>query len=400
MKKKYKGLVISDIHVGSMDLIKSRQEFSEMFIHHIKNMKELDFVIVDGDFFDRKFYLGDTESIVAHAMLKELIEACKEKKAVLRFVYGTEFHEANQYDVLSLMKLYDKVDVVKYVKEEELLPGLNVLYIPEEHISSKNEYYKDYFKQEKKYDYVFGHGIIREVMKEVALQIEDQDLKTSNKRKKVPVFSTGELSRICKGQVFFGHYHINENIDDKVFYVGSFSRWKFGEEEPKGFYELTYNTDKNTYKAEFIENSMATIYKTISYGYDNKIFQSEDELQSTLNSVDNMIDKKIFNHVRFMFNIPNNIENPEATINYLKERYKFKDKVKVEIVHGYTEERKKRQKEEIDSKHKKYIFLFDKSLPLEEKVSRFISIEYDKNISSDIVSKYMYQPLNEILDEK
>ena len=140
---KYNGLVIADIHVGASDLNKLHQEYVELFIDKIKTMKKLDFVVVAGDFFDHKFYLNDKEATMAYIMLKELVNACKEKDAVLRFVYGTESHECNQYDILSLLKIYDKIEVVKYAKEEELLPDLHVLYLPEEHILDKAEYYQD-----------------------------------------------------------------------------------------------------------------------------------------------------------------------------------------------------------------------------------------------------------------
>ena len=70
-------------------------------------------------------------------------------------------------------------------------------------------------------------------MKEAATQIENK----SSNRKSVPVFSTAELRRICKGQVYFGHYHINTDLDD-IYYVGSFTRWQFGEEGRKGFYKV------------------------------------------------------------------------------------------------------------------------------------------------------------------
>ena len=141
---KYRGFIISDIHVGAMDIDKLHNEYLRLFIQHIKEIDTLDFVIITGDFFDHKFYLNDKEAIMAYLMLKELLLACKEKNAVVRIVYGTESHENNQYDILSLIKIYDKVEVIKTVKSEELLPDLQVLYVPEEHILSKEEYYHDY----------------------------------------------------------------------------------------------------------------------------------------------------------------------------------------------------------------------------------------------------------------
>ena len=392
---KYRGLVISDIHVGAMNLEKLHNEYLELFIKKISSMKKLDFLIIAGDFFDHKFYLNDKEATVAYIMLKELVLACKEKNTKIRIVYGTESHECNQYDILSLLKLYDNIEVIKYAKEEELFDNFYILYLPEEHLLDKDSYYSKYFCNDKKYNYIFGHGIIREVMKEAVVHIENKNAET--KRKKVPIFNTAELSRICKGQVFFGHYHMNQEINDKIFSISSFSRWKFGEECRKGFYELICNTDKNEYTAEFIENTMADSYKTISFGYENKIFKDESEMQNSLNEMDALISRDVYNHVRFVFNIPNTIENPEATMNYLKERYKFKDKIKLEIVHGYIEEKRKQQKEQVKTDNEKYSFIFDKNLELEDKISRFISIEYNKDISIENISNYIYKPLNEII---
>lgn len=397
-KSIYKGIVISDLHVGAMNLERTREEFTNVFISHIKKMKKLDFLIVDGDFFDKQFNLGDKVAVVAHAMLKELIDVCDKKGTKIRFVYGTESHERNQYSVMSVLDLSKNIKVVKYAEEEELLPNMHILYLPEEHLYDKDEYYKDFFKNTGKYDYIFGHGVISEVWKEKAVMLENKE-KDKSKRKKVPLFTARELAKCCNGQIYFGHYHINKEIDGKIFSVGSFNRWQFGEEGRKGFYELTFDYDKRTYDYEFIENTMAETYATISYGYDNEVFKSEDDMTEALNHMDKMIKDNIFDHVRFVFNIPEEIENPEATINYLKERYKSNDQIKVVIEHGYIEEKRKREKEQIDEVDKKFSFVLDKNLSLEDKVSYFISITVDKDISVEDVSFYLYTPLNEILEQ-
>ena len=396
---KYIGMVISDIHVGAMDLEKLHNEYLEMFIKKIYSMDKLDFLIIDGDTFDHKFYLNDKEATVAYVMLKELVLACKEKGAVIRIVYGTESHECDQYNILSLLKIYDKIEVVKYAKEEELLEDLHILYLPEEHLLDKNKYYEKFFNNENKYDYIFGHGIVREVMKDVVVHIQNTESTSTNKRKKVPIFTSAELKRITKGQVYFGHYHMNQEIDNKIFSVGSFSRWKFGEEGRKGYYILKCDTEKNKYKQEFIENTMADGYKTISFGYDNKVFESEDNMNESLASIEKLIERDVYDNVRFVFNIPSDVENPESTMNYLKERFKYNNNIKVEIVHGYIEEKRKQQKEQVKTDNEKYSFIFDKNLEIEDKISRFITLEYDKNIPTDNISNYIYKSLNEILVE-
>ena len=204
------------------------------------------------------------------------------------------------------------------------------------------------------------------------------DNKSDDKRKRTKVFTTKELDKICKGEVYFGHYHINIETDDKFFSIGSFSRWKYGEEGRKGFYEIEYNVDKEKYSHKHIENTLAKDYKTIRIGY-------------------NMIKREAYDNIRVIFNIPSDIEQPESTINYIRETLKKSDNIKVEIVNGYIDEKRKLQKEKINETNQLYSFIFDKNLQLEDKTSKFISITYNKEISSSDIKKYLYQPLNEII---
>ena len=391
---KYRGYVISDIHVGAMDLNTLYNEYTELFINRIKKDNKLDFVIVCGDFFDHKFYLNDNSAKMSYKMLKDLIEVCKDKDIPLRFVYGTESHECNQYDIMNVMKIYDNVKVIKFVSEEELLPDLNILYLPEEHVNNIDEYYSKYLSNYNKYDYVFGHGVIREVMTDLSVHIDN---KSDDKRKRTKVFNTKELDKICKGEVYFGHYHINIETDDKFFSIGSFSRWKYGEEERKGFYEIEYNIDKEKYSHKHIENTLAKDYKTIRIGYNNEVFTNEDKLKESIDGFNNMIKREAYDNIRVIFNIPSDIEQPESTINYIKETLKKNDNIKVEIVNGYIDEKRKLQKEKVNETNQLYSFIFDKNLPLEDKTSKFISITYNKEISSSDIKKYLYQPLNEII---
>ena len=116
--------------------------------------------------------------------------------------------------------------------------------------------------------------------------------------------------------------------------------------------------------------------------------------------IDKMIKQKLFDHVRFEFNIPEECENPEFLINYVNEKYKFNDKVKLEIVHGYIENKRQREKEEVKKENDRYSFIFDRDMKLEDKTSYFISIEYNRDISADKISLYLYKPLNEILSDE
>nr|DAR65124.1 MAG TPA: exonuclease subunit SbcD recombination 11-like protein [Caudoviricetes sp.] len=393
---KYKGYVISDIHVGAFDLESLYKEYTELFINRIKKDDKLNFVIVCGDFFDHKFYLNDNSAKMSYRMLKDLIAVCKDKEIPLRFVYGTESHECNQYDIMSVMKIYDNVKVIKFASEEELLPDLNILYLPEEHLNNIDDYYKELLSNRNKYDYVFGHGVIREVMSDLSVHIDN---KSDDKRKRTKVFTTAELDRVCKGEVYFGHYHINIETDDKFFSIGSFSRWRYGEEERKGFYEINVDTKKEKYTHNHIENTIAKDYKTIRIGYNNEVFKDENKLKESIDGFNNMIKREAYDNIRVVFNIPSDIEQPESTINYIRETLKTNKNIKVEIVNGYIDEKRKIQKEKVNETNQLYLFIFDKNLPLEDKASRFISITYNKEIDSSDIKDYLYKPLNEILEK-
>lgn len=394
---KYNGLIISDIHIGAMSVNKIKEELDNSFLSYIKNTfidKSLDFIIFLGDYFDHKLYMNDESSKYSSLFLNDLLNTVRDinSDCKIRFVYGTESHECDQYDTIlnNISGDYD-IKVIKHVSKELLFPSMKVLYIPEEHIVSRSEYYSEFFNEE--YNYVFGHGVIREVMKEAAI-ISDNN--KDSKRRKTPVFSTAELRKITKN-TFFGHYHVNTEDDLGFHYVGSFSRWKFGEETSKGFYHVSFNDNKDEYKEKFIINELTESYNTISFGYSDKIFSSVDELDKKLTGIQNVINSEGFDHIKFRFNIPENHDNPEAYINYINEKFKYDDRVKVEISHGYIESKKKREKESIKEDNNKYSMIFDKSIPIEEKVSYFISLEYSKDISSRQIDSYLHKSLDEIL---
>lgn len=389
---KIKGLIFADLHIGAMNLAQQYREIENVLFASIKKYKP-DFIISLGDFFDHKASLNDSLSYYSFLVFTKIISICEEIgiNPKIRFVYGTESHEWKQYKIIETAKTNLDIKVIHYCEEEELFPDFNVLYIPEEHIYSKSEYYEKYLSNTKRYDYIFGHGVIREVMKEAALSSD----KDESKRKKVPVFSTGELMYACKGQTYFGHYHINTNMNDEVIYCGSLNRWIFGEEDPKGMYYIEKKDDE--YDNEFIENEYAEIYKTIYFGYDSKIFKDMSLLNNKLSQIEDMIKDGVINKVRFEFNIPPDIDNPEYIIKVINDKYKFNQNVKINIVNGYIDEKRKKDKEELDQWNIENAPLLDPNKSIEEKVSYFISVEYKRDINPEKIKIYLNSPLSKII---
>lgn len=382
------GLLLADIHIKAQDYQQTYKEYK--FLENYLENKKYDYCIILGDFFDRKIYSYEDYIELAYMYMALLIKHCEK----VRVVYGTKSHENDQYEIFNFLEdhiMYklipdcQKIDfkVIKTVQSEELFPDLNVLYLPEEYILDKREYYKDYF--DKKYDYVFGHGVIQEVMSNAVRHI-DKKIDKIKVRKKPAIFTTSELKEICKGQVYFGHYHIHTNISDKVFYVGSFCRFCHGEEEPKGFYEIT--KDKK-YSNNFIENTEAKKYVTIKYGYKDRIFSDEEKLLETIKSIPKKKELAGIDELRVIFNIPENYEKSEFLINLLNERFKFMEDIKIEVVNGYVELKKQANKEQIKEVFDKYDIIFDKNESDENKIAFFIKEKNGKDIPGVTIKKYL-----------
>lgn len=384
------GIIISDIHFGAVASNELKQELDKVFIDYIGHMEQIDFIIFNGDLFDHKIYLNDRTSDYVLSFMDSVVEIARQHNCPIRCVYGTESHEVSQYNIFSIYENDNGLDfkVIKTAQEEELLQGMKVLYVPEEYIYSKKEHYADFFAKEGYYDYVFGHGVIQEVMTEAVRSNHKKSDKSE--RKKVPYFTTSELIHMCKGQIYFGHYHINTNISDKLFYVGSFSRWMFGESEDKGFYHTTCDTEKGVYEQEFIVNELCKRYDTFVYGYESPVLESSETLLAELGRVDKKIEAKDLDYVRFIFNIPENHPNPEFIIDILNERYRFNDGVKVKVTNGYVDKKKKINKEKLNSAMDEFPMIFDKSASLENKVVYFIKKRYNRDISEETVKNYLY----------
>ena len=395
---KIRGCVLADIHIGAFDVEKQLHELSAGIFTYLHKLKQLDLLVICGDFFDKLFPLNSIEALYARKVLIQFAKICEELNTVLRIVYGTESHDSHQYEIFKDIFESRGIDykIIQYAESEILFDDVHILYLPEEYIDNKGTYYANLFQEEKSYDYVFGHGVIREGMKEAALNMDNAE---SSSRKKVPVFSAGELKRICKGDVYFGHYHVNCEMLENVFYIGSYSRWIHGEPEQKGWYEFSFDTEKKKYKRNFLINQNAEIYQTISFGYNHPIFQDNDSLEEGLKHIDKLIKSKVFDHIRFEFNVPETCENPEYVIKTIKNRYKDIKSVKTNITHGYIEKKKEDMKKEIDRENEKYSFIFDKSIPKDEMLSSYIALDFDYEIPANKVSRYLYSSLEDILNE-
>lgn len=357
INNKLKIFVISDIHFGIKDSSKLFNELNEIFIPKLN--ETVDAVIIAGDLFDRILKLNENSCLyVFNFVIDTLINLSKLYNFKIRIIKGTKTHDFNQ---LQNFEKYtnENFKIIESVYEEELFPNHNVLYLPEEYIENEDEYYKDYFN--KKYNSIFFHG-------NMDFASYSSHIQTIKGTKNSPNFSSSKIASLSIGAVIGGHVHIRQSYNNKIFYTGSFTRFKFGEPENKGFIEYLYDINTNEYEINYIDNNLAPIYTTINFT-DLEGTTLEEKL-SLLNTL-----KEEYDNIRIDVSSKDTKANSvilEALNNLTDENIKLK--VNTDF------------KEEYDDK---YDFILKQELPLAETIKKFVQMNYNKNLDIEKINKFL-----------
>jgi DNA repair exonuclease SbcCD nuclease subunit len=254
---KYKGVTFGDVHYGAGEPKMLSNEISTVLFPFIETNKP-NFVILSGDYFDRKLMLNSEACRLAIKTMYDLIALCESIDCKLRVLRGTVTHDLNQLDIFkhleSEAECFRLINMAEY---EELLPDMHVLYIPEEYPEDQNEYYSQFFSDLDggRFDFIFGHGTFE------FESFKGQKFESERPIKSAPVFSEKEFLNYAN-YIFFNHIHHRSSYAGRVFYNSSFSRTSFGEEEPKGFHFVEYDSDKCKAQIHFVENNLAPTYNT------------------------------------------------------------------------------------------------------------------------------------------
>ena len=376
---KYKGVMIADIHFGALPVERLYNEL-EIFLDFIEK-KSLDFIVILGDWFDKKINLNSKDAKYSTVFFERICQICIDNDIKLRIIQGTESHDNSQLEVLEILAKNKPVDfkVFYEVDEEELFPDFNVLYVPEEYINSIDEKYGKYMN--KKYDMIFGHGMIQEVKFAALIQSSETTMK------KAPIFKSKMLCDMCYGPIFFGHIHTKDIFNDRLYYVGSYSRWKFGEEEDKGFYYVKYENDTKEFEAKFIVNDKAMKYDTIEiYEKESGFYKLNTENQ--IKYIQNLIQSFEYDFLRLQFYIPQGYENENLLINMVNESFGKYKNLKLDFKVNSKIKSKREVEEKINLLLDKYGFIFDNKIDTYTKINKFILEKYNKDISVEKIKEY------------
>jgi hypothetical protein len=338
--KAYVGIHIADIHWGVIKPKELYDQLKKTVLKQLEDMTVLDFIIIEGDYYDSKISMNSEHAKYSLEFMSRLLEIANEKHAKVRIIKGTESHDNKQLEVLEVFTKNNKYDfkIILTVEDEWLFEDMHVLYIPEEYMENKDEYYAEYFNQN--YDMIFGHGL----MNEVAFVATKQESEVT--MSKAPVFNSEKLLSICKGPIFFGHIHIPQIIKDRIFYIGSTTRWCYGEEEDKGFYLVTYSPDNSKFLTEFIVNKYAKKYDTAIIDYNSAAFQDDDK--NTVDYLIKLVDNLAIDHLRIIVNIPENHPNALLLSQMINEVFSKYNNIQVVINNNSKVKQKKETEEKIN----------------------------------------------------
>ena len=368
MKKTF--LVVGDIHFGYYPPELLYKEF-QLIIDTIIN-NDIDCVIIAGDYYDTKLSMASAHSVYSIKAFSDLIKTCEELNIKVRQIKGTNSHDPeNQLKNLAQIANSSKCDyrLILTVDEEELFPGMNVLYIPEEYMEDSKEYYKEYF--DKKYQLVFGHGMF-----------EETNFSSKNKyqnMKKYPVFNSKEMEELCEGPIVFGHIHTAQRIRNRIQYTGSLVRSRFGEEEAKGFYLVDFDEETKESNFEFIENEITMRYDTIEVKSDNSVFSLL--INEQINYFKNLVNTYKKDYLRIKVNIPEDMLNSSTFIDNMNIVFNDIKNVKLQLIENSKVKLDKELKEKVNLLMDKYNFIFDKSVGYDEKIREYIKLKTGKEIS-------------------
>ena len=127
MRKRF--LVVGDIHFGYYPPELLYKEF-QLILNTIID-DSIDCVVIVGDYYDTKLSMASAHSVYSVRAFSDLIKVCEERRIKVRQIKGTNSHDPeNQLKNLAQIANSSRCDYKLFltVDEEEIFPGINVLY--------------------------------------------------------------------------------------------------------------------------------------------------------------------------------------------------------------------------------------------------------------------------------
>ena len=349
--KVYKIVSIADIHFGCNE--SPEYMYNELNRQFINKILKLDFDIVSicGDLFDSRMMSNNIAITYAIQFINKLVQLCSSKKATLLILAGTLSHDAGQLSLFYHYMNDPNVDVriIENI-QFETVKGLRVLCIPELYGVPEDEY-KEVLYNSGRYDLCILHGTYKGSFK-------GSEIATLNSNH-APVFGINYFEN-CAGPILMGHYHIPSSYDGYAYYNGSAFRYKFGEEEEKGFLVTLYNPFNRRHYTELIPIKSHT-YSTINISH----LATEDP-KKIIDWIKNEKETRGIDFIRVQYN------NAGENMNIVRNYFRNSSNIKLQEL-----DKKEKQMQQIDQEvleqNKQYSYIIDPEISDYDKFVMYIN---------------------------
>jgi len=382
---KYNILTLADVHYGVMEP-QLQYENLELFLIFLQRYRNIDLVVILGDYFHSQLPLNSQSAISAIQWMNRLYSTAKQNGVKkIRVIKGTKEHDNEQLE--SFRELEDESGFFKIFNVntyEETLPELKCLYCPDENINAK-DYKVKYIDNLLKFPNIgFFHGSFDIVLPDIVVQLSEE---TSMKS---IIYEYNFWSKIIQGPMVAGHWHDGTELDSLI-YIGSYDRWSFNEMQSKGFGFIQIDTDTNKYFYKKIKNEFAMDY--ITYNIDTHMYTIIQDYTAFIKNIDHEISKDKKQKIRVVINITDEKDINDTFIMSIKQYFINNKSVKIVTKNKLKSNKKDEKKKRNTEVKNKYEFIFDKSLSKAEVIQKFILEYKNKEIPIDkiqkVVNKYI-----------
>lgn len=342
------GVNIADIHFAAFNPKEQYDILKVQFIDPIKMYPRIDYILIAGDLYDHKL-MGNSDGLLyASLFIEDVIGIAKEKNSTVIILHGTFSHDADQLKNLYHYMNDPTVDIriitsIQFIN----VKGARMLCIPELYNVDELIYQK-YLHYSGYYDFAFLHGTFEGAV---------YGNNVGNSR----LFTIHDFD-MCTGFMVGGHVHTPGCHKGYFYYTGSPYRWKFGEEEAKGF--LTTVLDLGTKRHYVHFNAI------ISNRYDT--IKIDDLLSNDPKDIIEYINKlqkdQGIDYLKIKFNVPMEGANKVVIDNY----YRNNPRTFVEFLDVMEE--KKIQDKQNGVVSKEYDFILDNKLSDLEKFVMYVNL--------------------------
>jgi len=338
-----------------------------LIIDYIDKLKDnIDVLTFAGDIFDRVYPANHKVIQIAVDFMTTIAERARLYDFKVFLLKGTLSHDNTQLDIFASLEspYFHIVREVEFIDVE----GVLFRFIPEYYSNTYEELYEEALTT--KADVTVYHGSIESAMPYAKALKADT-------HKMAQVIKDRDIIETTGGYTVCGHIHNRVSIADNIWYTGSFSSHSFSDAGvKKGFDDIIYDIETNTFQVNFIENKLCRKY-TILDGTDI-CKSSVKKMKAFFNDL--KLDKKAKDIIRI--DVDTNSYNDEEykNLSFIMSSYKgiFQFKIERQV-----------KTQEVKSIEEDAEYVLSPTIPLTHKIQKTIEEIYETNLSIDRIKELL-----------